>query len=72
MSGILLIILVGFVAGVIAKFLSPGPTPSGFILTTALGVAGAFFATFIGQSIGHYSPDQVLDHRRGGCAVYLE
>jgi uncharacterized membrane protein YeaQ/YmgE (transglycosylase-associated protein family) len=59
MSGILWIILVGFVAGVIAKFLSPGPNnPSGFILTTALGIGGAFLATFIGQSIGHYSPDQ--------------
>ena len=59
MSGILWIILVGFVAGVIAKFLSPGPNnPSGFILTTVLGIAGAFLATFIGQQIGHYSPDQ--------------
>jgi uncharacterized membrane protein YeaQ/YmgE (transglycosylase-associated protein family) len=59
MSGILWIILVGFVAGVIARFLSPGPNkPSGFILTTVLGVAGAFLATFIGQSIGHYSPNQ--------------
>jgi uncharacterized membrane protein YeaQ/YmgE (transglycosylase-associated protein family) len=59
MGGILWIILVGFIAGVIAKLLSPGPNnPSGFILTTALGIAGAFLATFIGQSIGHYSPDQ--------------
>lgn len=59
MGGILWIILVGFVAGVIAKFLSPGPNnPNGFILTTALGIAGAFLATFIGQQIGHYSPDQ--------------
>ena len=59
MSGILWIIIVGFIAGVIAKLLSPGPNnPSGFILTTALGIAGAFLATFIGQSIGHYSPNQ--------------
>lgn len=59
MSGILWIILVGFVAGIIARFLSPGPNkPSGFILTTVLGVAGAFLATFVGQSIGHYSPNQ--------------
>jgi uncharacterized membrane protein YeaQ/YmgE (transglycosylase-associated protein family) len=42
MGGILWIILVGFVAGLIARWLSPGPnTPSGFILTTVLGIAGA-------------------------------
>ena len=59
MSGILWVILVGFVAGIIARILSPGPNnPSGFILTTILGIAGAFLATFIGQAIGHYSPDQ--------------
>ena len=59
MSGILWIIIVGFVAGIIARLLSSGPNnPSGFILTTILGIAGAFLATFIGQSIGHYNPDQ--------------
>lgn len=53
------ILVVGFVAGILARLLSPGPNnPSGFILTTALGIAGAFLATFIGQSIGHYSPNQ--------------
>ena len=46
MSGILWIIIVGFVAGIIARILSPGPNnPSGFILTTILGIAGAFLAT---------------------------
>ena len=59
LSGIIWIIVVGFVAGLIARFLSPGPNnPSGFILTTVLGVVGAFLATFIGQSIGWYSADQ--------------
>jgi uncharacterized membrane protein YeaQ/YmgE (transglycosylase-associated protein family) len=59
MSGILYIIFVGFVAGVIARFLSPGPNnPSGFLLTTGLGIGGAFVATFIGQTIGHYGPNQ--------------
>ena len=53
------IIFVGFAAGIIARILSPGPNnPSGFILTTVLGIAGAFLATFIGQQIGHYSPNQ--------------
>jgi uncharacterized membrane protein YeaQ/YmgE (transglycosylase-associated protein family) len=59
MSGIIWIIIVGFIAGVIARMLSPGPNnPSGFILTTLLGIAGAFLATWIGQAIGHYSVDQ--------------
>jgi uncharacterized membrane protein YeaQ/YmgE (transglycosylase-associated protein family) len=59
MSGIIWIIVVGFVAGIIARFLSPGPNnPSGFILTTLLGIAGAFLATWIGQAIGHYGPEQ--------------
>jgi uncharacterized membrane protein YeaQ/YmgE (transglycosylase-associated protein family) len=59
MSGILWIIIVGFVAGMIARWLTKGPnTPSGFILTTVLGIAGAFLATFIGQTIGWYRADQ--------------
>ena len=57
--GILWIILIGFVAGLIARFLVPGPNnPSGFILTVVLGIAGSFLATFIGQAIGWYRPDQ--------------
>ena len=59
MGGIIWVIIVGFIAGVLAKLLSPGPNnPSGFILTTVLGIVGAFLATFIGQAIGHYAPDQ--------------
>ena len=59
MSGILWIIVVGFIAGIIARLLSPGPNnPGGFILTTVLGIAGAFLATFIGQTLGYYSPNQ--------------
>ncbi len=53
------ILLVGFIAGIIARLLSPGPNnPAGFILTVVLGVAGAFLATFIGQAIGWYRADQ--------------
>jgi uncharacterized membrane protein YeaQ/YmgE (transglycosylase-associated protein family) len=56
---IIWIIIIGFVAGLIARVLSPGPNePKGFILTTALGIAGAFIATFIGQTIGWYRLDQ--------------
>jgi uncharacterized membrane protein YeaQ/YmgE (transglycosylase-associated protein family) len=57
--GILWIILIGFIAGIIARLLSPGRNnPSGYILTTVLGIVGAFLATFIGQAIGWYRPDQ--------------
>ena len=53
------VIIVGFVAGILARLLSPGPNNrSGFILTTVLGIAGAFLATFVGQAIGHYEPSQ--------------
>jgi uncharacterized membrane protein YeaQ/YmgE (transglycosylase-associated protein family) len=48
-------IIIGFIAGVIAKFIMPGDNePSGFILTTILGIVGAFVATFLGQSLGWY------------------
>jgi uncharacterized membrane protein YeaQ/YmgE (transglycosylase-associated protein family) len=59
MSSFIWIVVVGFVAGIIARLLSPGPNnPSGFILTTVLGIVGAFLATFIGQTLGWYRPDQ--------------
>ena len=53
--GFLWTIIIGFIAGIIAKFIMPGDNePSGFILTTILGIAGAFLATFLGQSLGWY------------------
>src|SRR4029079_6289422 len=52
---ILWLIIIGFIAGVIAKFLHPGANePSGFIVTTLLGIAGAFVATYLGQALGWY------------------
>jgi uncharacterized membrane protein YeaQ/YmgE (transglycosylase-associated protein family) len=52
---ILWTIVIGFVAGVIAKLITPGKNePSGFILTTILGIVGAFVATYLGQAIGWY------------------
>jgi uncharacterized membrane protein YeaQ/YmgE (transglycosylase-associated protein family) len=56
---ILWTILIGLVAGIVAKFLVPGnKEPSGFILTALLGVAGAFVATWLGQSLGWYGTGQ--------------
>jgi uncharacterized membrane protein YeaQ/YmgE (transglycosylase-associated protein family) len=58
-AAMLWILLVGLVAGILARILSPGPNnPAGFILTIVLGVAGAFLATFVGQMIGWYRADQ--------------
>lgn len=57
--GILWTILIGFVAGVLAKFITPGDNePSGFILTTILGIVGAFVATYLGQALGWYEAGQ--------------
>jgi uncharacterized membrane protein YeaQ/YmgE (transglycosylase-associated protein family) len=56
--GIIWTIVIGFVAGVIAKFLMPGDNePSGFIMTTILGIVGAFVASFLGQALGWYGPE---------------
>ena len=57
--GIIWTIIIGFVAGVIAKLITPrGNEPSGFIPTTILGIVGAFLATYLGQAIGWYRADQ--------------
>jgi len=57
--GILWTIIIGFLAGIVAKFIMPGSNePSGFILTTILGIVGAFVATFLGQALGWYGPNQ--------------
>jgi len=54
--GILWTILIGFIAGVLAKLITPGDNePSGFILTTILGIVGAFVASYLGQALGWYS-----------------
>jgi uncharacterized membrane protein YeaQ/YmgE (transglycosylase-associated protein family) len=57
--GILWTIIIGFLAGVIAKFIMPGDNePTGFVLTAILGIVGAFVATFLGQALGWYAPGQ--------------
>jgi uncharacterized membrane protein YeaQ/YmgE (transglycosylase-associated protein family) len=57
--GIIWTIIIGFVAGILAKFLTPGSNePSGFILTTFLGIVGAVVATYLGQALGWYGPGE--------------
>ena len=47
-------ILIGFVAGLVAKMLTPGTGPGGFFLTAALGIAGSILATYLGHFLGWY------------------
>ncbi|HVN79399.1 MAG TPA: GlsB/YeaQ/YmgE family stress response membrane protein [Terriglobia bacterium] len=47
-------ILIGFLAGALAKLLMPGKDPGGFIVTTLLGIGGALTATYLGRFIGWY------------------
>lgn len=56
--GIVWTIVIGFVAGIIAKFIMPGENePAGFIMTTILGIIGAFVASYLGQFLGWYGPN---------------
>lgn len=52
------IIVIGFLAGLIAKAITPGAGPGGFFLTAALGIAGSLAATFLGQAMGFYTVGQ--------------
>ena len=56
--GILWTLLIGLIAGIVAKLLMPGKDPGGFIITILLGIAGAFLATYLGQAIGWYEVGQ--------------
>ncbi|MGH7785235.1 MAG: GlsB/YeaQ/YmgE family stress response membrane protein [Candidatus Binatia bacterium] len=56
--GIIWSIIIGFVVGVVAKFLHPGKEDLGFIVTALLGIGGSLLATFLGQAIGWYQPGQ--------------
>ena len=57
--GIIWTIIIGLIAGIVAKFLMPGKNePQGFILTAILGIVGAFVASFLGQALGWYAPGE--------------
>src|SRR5215475_4757734 len=72
---ILWTIIIGFIVGVIAKFIMPGDKtePKGFILTTILGIVGAFVATYLGQAVGWYKPGESAGFLGGvvGAVVLL-
>lgn len=54
MLHLLWVIIIGFIAGAVAKFLMPGKDPGGFLITTGLGVGGALVATYLGRLVGWY------------------
>lgn len=57
--GIIWTIIIGFIVGVVAKFIMPGRNePQGFIMTTILGIVGAFVASYLGQALGFYAAGQ--------------
>lgn len=51
-------IIIGGIAGAIAKFIMPGRDGGGIIITVILGIVGALVATFLGQALGWYAPGQ--------------
>jgi len=58
MLNLLWTIIIGFIAGAVAKFVMPGKDPGGFLITTGLGIGGALVATYLGRFIGWYQEGQ--------------
>ena len=56
--GFIWTLIIGLLAGIVAKLLMPGRDPGGFIITMLLGVAGAFVATYLGQAVGWYHANE--------------
>ena len=58
--GIIWTIVIGLVAGIVAKFIVPGSKnePSGFVLTAILGIVGAIVASYLGKAVGWYEPGE--------------
>ena len=54
----LAILLIGLVIGLLARIITPGPNPSGIIVTIVIGIVGAVIATFGGQALGLYAPGE--------------
>lgn len=51
-------IIIGFLVGLLARFLMPGRDPAGFIVTTLLGILGSVGGAFLGQALGFYAPGE--------------
>ena len=55
---IFIMLIIGLLVGVVAKFLLPGDDPGGLIITTLLGIAGSFAAGYLGRAAGWYNPGE--------------
>lgn len=51
-------LIIGFIVGLLGRALHPGDDKMGIVLTTVLGIAGAFLASFVGQTLHWYAPGQ--------------
>lgn len=56
--GIIATVIIGFLVGLVARFVKPGDDRSGLIMTTILGIIGAFVGSFLGQAFGIYGPNE--------------
>ena len=56
--GIIGTIFIGFLVGLVARALMPGRDPAGFLMTTLLGIIGAFVARYLGVALHWYGPDE--------------
>lgn len=56
--GVIATIIIGFIVGLVARFLKPGDDKTGLLMTTVLGIIGAFVGSFIGQAFGIYGPNE--------------
>jgi len=63
--------LIGLAVGIVAKLLMPGRDPGGFIITALLGIAGAFVAKIIGQSLGWYRPEDSVGFFAAVCGAII-
>lgn len=64
-------VLIGFLAGVLAKMLTPGPGPGGFLMTAVLGIAGSVAASYVGQALGWYASGQLAGFLASVCGAVL-
>lgn len=56
--GLIGTIIIGFLVGLVARFLKPGNDRMGFIMTTFIGIAGAFLGSYLGQTLGIYRANE--------------
>jgi len=64
-------ILFGLIVGIVAKLLTPGRDPGGFMLTILLGIAGALLGGYVGRWLGFYGPNQAAGFLMSVCGAII-